>query len=147
MKYCIKCGSELRGAKNYCIVCGAQQDRAKAEGKTIEKPVRPKSDARKSSKSSDCVKCGEETEKQCFFCNDFICRDHSIRMQANVLPVFDMSQLKTQQETKRINEGWRGFIVFSCSSCAGKRAGKHLTEDENRMISTLDHCTWYKLDA
>ena len=144
MIYCIKCGSELRGAKSFCIVCGTQQDKGKKE---IEAPSPLKKESKiKELDEGTCIKCGEETEKRCFFCNDFICRDHYNRMQPNKIPYGEMNELKTHKENRRINEGWRGFIINACSKCSGLKMGKYLTDIEEEKISTVDHCSWYKLD-
>lgn len=142
MKYCIKCGSELRGAKNFCMICGTRQEKAKKG----EKPIPDRKVKSTEIETGSCVKCGDETDRKCFFCDTFVCRDHYFRMQANVLSYPDMQAHKTQDESKRINEGWRGFITFACQKCVAKKDGKELSEEETAAISTLDECSWYKLD-
>ena len=42
MKYCIKCGSELRGVKSYCVACGAQQIKTKKDVDKYPKREKPK---------------------------------------------------------------------------------------------------------
>ncbi len=143
MIYCVKCGSELKGAKAYCIVCGAKQEKLKTE-----RPVAPakKSVKKAEEESGFCLKCGEETEKKCFFCNEFICREHYIRMQANLYPYEELMGLQAQGEKRKINEGWRGYIIFACPRCASMKSTKGLTNGEMEAVNVINQCSWYKLD-
>lgn len=145
MKYCINCGSELRGAKKFCMVCGTEQEKAKKDKieKRVERPKMEKGEE----EMSTCVKCGEDTDKKCYFCSDFICREHYIRLQANTNSYVEMQRFLNEGDTKSINEGWRGLIVFSCPKCTRLKVGKQLTDDEILAINTVDDCSWYKLDS
>ena len=154
MLYCKKCGSELKGAKNYCIICGAKQDQIKREQKVVsgktdtqtQKPGLDKKPKKKGEETGKCIRCGDETEKKCFFCEEFICRDHFTKMQANLHPYDKWVTLKANGETKRINEGWRGFIIFSCPKCTGRKNTKPLTNGELDAVNLVNQCSWYKLD-
>ena len=115
MRYCNKCGSELTGIKRYCVVCGAAQDKVKKN--KISTSAGESKVKKEEAGSGKCVRCGDETDKKCFFCHDFICRDHYTRMQANVNSYVKMQEYIAAEETKHINEGWRGFIVFTCPKC------------------------------
>jgi hypothetical protein len=147
MIYCKKCGSELRGAKNFCMVCGTEQTKVSKDSKPSKPVTTKKKTSDKAVESGSCQKCGENTDKQCYFCKTFVCREHYLRMQPNVIPSYDMIELKNQMETRRINEGWRGFIISSCSKCSGIMVGKHLTDEENEDMNTITPCSWYKLDS
>jgi hypothetical protein len=144
MKYCIKCGSELRGAKNFCMACGAKQDRLKKEKaeQVTEKAIKKD----KVVNSGKCIKCDEETEKKCFFCESWICRDHYLRMQANKFPNEELMGYRAEGNTKKVNEGWRGFIISACPRCASMKHTRGLTPGEADKIKVFDHCSWYKLD-
>jgi hypothetical protein len=144
MKYCIYCGTELRGMKKFCIVCGKKQDKLQKAIET-EAPEKPKHEDKE--EMGDCVRCGDDTEKKCFFCDDYVCRAHYTRMQANVSTFAEMKEYTTQEETKRINEGWRGFIVYACPKCLRLKVGKKLTDDETVQINTVDECSWYKIES
>jgi hypothetical protein len=144
MKYCLHCGSELKGAKAFCIVCGARQDKLKKEIKEV-KPEKRVSTS-KETESGICIRCGEETEKKCFFCDEFACRDHNTRMQANIYPNEELMGLKAQGETRKINEGWRSFIIFACPRCSSMKQTKGLTDGEADLVNVVDNCSWYKLD-
>ena len=151
MLYCKKCGSELKGAKNFCIICGAKQDQIKKEqrgaaGKLAAQTEVAEKPKKKAEESGRCIRCGEDTEKKCFFCEDFICRDHYTKMQANIHPYETLITLKANGETKRINEGWRGFIIFSCPKCTGRKNTKRLTDGELDAVNLVNQCSWYKLD-
>jgi hypothetical protein len=145
MLYCRKCGSELKGAKNFCMVCGAKQDQIKKEDTgTVMKA--PDSKKKKVEDNGECIRCGEDTEKKCFFCEGFVCRDHYNRMQANIYPYEELLGLKANGETKKINEGWRGFIINACPRCSSIKTNKGLTNGELDEINIIDMCSWYKLD-
>ena len=143
--YCYKCGSELTGMKKYCVVCGTAQDKAQKD--KIATAAEESTKSKEEAESGKCVRCGDETEKKCFFCRDFICRDHYTKMQANVNSYVTMQEYIAAEETKRINEGWRGFIVFSCPKCLRLKVSKQLTDDETVQISTVDECSWYKIES
>lgn len=145
MKYCAKCGSELRGAKKFCMVCGVSQEKVKEEklGPDLESPKKMEAEE----EISSCIKCGDDTDKKCFYCKDSICREHYIRLQANTNSYVEMQQYLNEGDSKRINEGWRGFIVFSCPKCTRLKVGKQLTDDEILTMNTVDDCSWYKLDS
>ncbi len=144
MRYCFKCGSELKGARNFCIVCGTPMDRAKDE------IIKPKTEFKEPKvtelKAGKCLRCGEMTDRRCFFCGEFVCRSHYSRMQANVYPTGQMVELKTKGEKRAINEGWCGFIVFSCPKCSGIKERKGLNDNEMVKINAVDECSWYKLE-
>jgi hypothetical protein len=144
MKYCYKCGSELKGAKRFCMVCGIEQKKTIDDkvSQVKDEPIEPKGDE----DSGECVRCGEDTEKTCFFCNVHVCRDHYTRMQANVNSYVTMKQYLNEEDAKRINDGWRGFMVYSCPKCLRLKVGKKLSDDETNTISTVDECSWYKLE-
>lgn len=144
MIYCIKCGSELRGAKNFCLVCGSKQEKLGKE-KSGPRPEKKEKQVKKV-ETGTCIKCGEDTERTCFFCDDFICRDDYKRMQANKYPYEEFVSLKAQGEKRLINEGWRGFIIFACPKCSGKKYTKGLTPGERDAINVVDQCSWIKLD-
>ena len=148
MRYCVKCGSELRGAKNYCIACGAQQDKLKKE--ISETKLEQKNGLKETKvtelKSGKCLRCGELTDRRCFFCGEFVCRDHYFRMQANIYPTGRMTELKTHGERRSINDGWRGFIIFSCPKCSAIKERKELTDEEMTQINSPDFCSWYRLE-
>ncbi len=148
MLYCRKCGSELKGAKSFCIVCGAKQDQLKRDevktpGAVMKTTNKPK---KSQAKSGECIRCGEQTEKTCFFCENFVCRDHYHRMQANVYPYEEILGLKALGENKKINEGWRGLIINACPRCASIKNTKGLTDTETDEINVVNQCSWYKLD-
>ncbi len=143
MRYCKKCGSELTGMKKYCVICGASQDESKKE----KEPAAAKQLKGKGAESGRCVRCGNESDKTCFFCKEFVCRDHYTRMQANVNTYVTMQDYLTQQETAKINEGWRGFMIYACPKCLRLKVGKKLTDEEIVDINTVDECSWYKLES
>ena len=148
MMYCAKCGSELKGAKNYCIVCGAQQDKLIKELKAQQQDQRETTQKlRKAagSESGQCFRCKEETEKKCFFCSEFVCRDHYTRMQPNKFSITKMTELQTQGEKQRINDGWRGYIVSTCGRCAPMKERKGLTQQEKDKLNLVEDCSWYKV--
>jgi hypothetical protein len=145
MKYCRHCGSELKGAKRFCIICGKSQDKSEDDKKqSIYSKSKDKSTDLEDGK---CIKCHEDSDKTCFFCNKYVCREHYTRLQANVHPYIKMQQYLAENESKVINEGWRGLIAVTCPNCLRLKVGKQLTDDETEKISTVDECTWYKLDS
>ena len=147
MIYCKFCGSELKGAKKFCMVCGKPQEKSDDEKRIAASGSPLKREKAKESEEGTCNKCGEETDKKCYFCSEFVCRDHYTRMQANVHPYVKMQQYLTENETKRINEGWRGLIILSCPKCLRLKVGKQLTNEEILAINTVDDCSWYKLES
>lgn len=144
MLYCKHCGSELTGARKFCVVCGKSQDKEIKGDKVKEQQPQMK---KKSTNEGPCIRCGLDTEKKCFFCKEFVCREHYTRMQANTNNYADMREFITQGETKRINEGWRGLIVYACPKCLRLRVGKALTDEETATINTVDECSWFKLES
>jgi len=144
MKYCLKCGSELKGAKSFCMACGANQHKVRKESDS-QKIVLPK-EKKDPTRMGTCYKCGDDTEKECFFCKKHICRYHHIRMQPNLNPFGNMQELKNLGESHKIHEDWRGFIVFGCPRCAGMKERKQLTDDELEDMNINEHCSRYRLD-
>ena len=149
MLYCKYCGSELKGAKKFCLACGKSQEKSKKDIVTKSPETIVTYSKRKQEIPSEglCIKCENETDKRCYFCKDFVCREHYIRMQANINPYINMQQYITENDTKRINEGWRGGIIIACPKCTRLKVGKELTAEENIAINVFDECTWYKLDS
>ena len=154
MMYCYKCGSELRGAKKFCKVCGARQSEAGRKGASdgtkdrqrlkVEEKSTP--DKEPEVETGICYRCGYESDRKCFFCEKFICKDHIKRMQANVASYVDMQHYIKHEDKIRINQGWRGYIINACPRCASIKQGKDLTDDENEKIQTVDICAWYPVD-
>ena len=144
MKYCLQCGSELKGAKKFCMVCGKEQEKLN-EDKDLGIPKRSKPDAA-DDESGSCERCGEDTDKKCYFCTVPVCRDHYTRLQANTNSYVNMKQYITESDNKRINEGWRGLIVYSSPKCLRLKVSKQLTDEETLDINTVDECSWYKID-
>ena len=142
MTDCSYCGAPLVGAKRFCVKCGREQkDYARPEPPSREdkrsKPSRPE--------GGECHKCGEPTERKCYFCEKPICNVHSTKMQANVLPAVEFRSAISLGDRKRVNQGWRGFIIDTCSRCSSINDGKILTEDEKIEIRTVDNCSWFQL--
>ena len=140
--YCEFCDAELIGARRFCVKCGREQKREikrTTVDRTMEKPKKeePRGEA--------CFRCGEDTERGCYFCGKPICQNHSHKMQANVLPDIEFRTALSLGDRKRINQGWRGFIIDACSRCSGMNNGKALTEDEKIEIRTVDICSWFEL--
>ena len=67
-------------------------------------------------------------------------------MQSNIHPYEEFVELQAQGEKRRINEGWRSFIIFACPKCASLKSTKRLTDGEMDAVNVVNHCSWYKLD-
>lgn len=142
MSDCEFCGAALMGAKRFCIRCGREQKTIK---KKLEPPKEVKKPERKEADKEECHKCGEVTERVCYFCGKAICQNHSYKMQANVLPTIEFRTAMSLGDRKRINNGWRGFIIDSCSRCSSMRDGRPLSDEEKSEIRTVDPCCWFEL--
>jgi hypothetical protein len=151
MIYCKKCGSELKGAKKYCTACGARQpakDRLESGVKSaIPEKKKKKVDKKEEDiETGECYRCGALSERTCFFCENFICKGHIKRMQANAASYVDMQHYIKHSDKLRINQGWRGYIIYACPRCASIRHGRDLTDEETEKIRTIDICAWYPID-
>lgn len=142
MSTCSYCGAPLIGAKRFCVKCGREQQAALKKG-VESKP--PKKSRIETKGELECHKCGEGTDRNCYFCNKPICLQHSYKMQANVLPSIEFETAMSLGDRKRINQGWRGFIIDTCSRCSSMNNGRTLTEDEKIEIRTVDICAWFEL--
>ena len=67
-------------------------------------------------------------------------------MQANTSCLVDMKHYLAHRDKIRINEGWRGYIIYACSRCASIKEGKDLIDEETDKIRTIDLCAWYPVD-
>jgi hypothetical protein len=67
-------------------------------------------------------------------------------MQANCASRIDMEHYIKYEDRLRINQGWRGFIIYACIRCSSIKHMKDLTPDETDLIRTVDVCTWYSID-
>jgi hypothetical protein len=94
----------------------------------------------------ECIRCGQKAERTCFFCDGYICKDHVRRMQANVASRIDMEHYMKYNDRIRINQGWRGYIIYACIRCSSIKHMKDLTDEETEKIRTVDICTWYQVD-
>jgi hypothetical protein len=133
----------LIGAKRFCVRCGREQKGAakKAAAGSSKKKARKETD------KLECHKCGELTERTCYFCGKPTCQPHLKKMQANALPSIEFNTATSLGDHKRVNAGWRGFIISACSRCTSINHGKPLNEDELIEIRTVDKCTWYDLST
>jgi hypothetical protein len=68
-------------------------------------------------------------------------------MQANILPAVEFKTAASLGDRKRINAGWRGFIIDTCARCSSMNNGRGLTNDEKNEIRTVDICSWFELKA
>jgi phage FluMu protein Com len=146
--YCFKCGSELKGAKTFCSVCGVRQTeigRSKLRQKP-QKEEKKKVEEEETVEAGECYRCGELSERKCFFCEKHICKEHITRLQANVASYIDMQHYVKHNDKLRINQGWRGYIIYACPRCSSIRQSKDLTEEETEKIQTIDVCAWYPVD-
>ena len=69
-----------------------------------------------------------------------------MKMQPNLLPYTNMQNYKTHEDIKLINEGWRGFMIYTCSRCGPKHEGKELTVEETTKMGIMKECSWYKIN-
>jgi hypothetical protein len=144
--YCEFCGAELLGVKRFCVRCGREQKTRKhtstVDRKTPEsEKVRKKTDE----PTEECFRCGGPTERACYFCGKPICNNHTDKMQANILPRMEFDTAKSLGDRKRINNGWRGFIIPTCFRCSSNYEGRPLSPEEQDEIRTLDKCSWFLL--
>ncbi|UCH88790.1 MAG: hypothetical protein JSV49_11190 [Thermoplasmata archaeon] len=142
MTDCMYCGAPLAGAKRFCVKCGREQ---KDTGKSKEKKKEPKKSKKEDEKKLECHKCGGETERICYFCGKPICQGHTYKMQANALPALEFKTAASMGHHRRINAGWRGFIISTCPRCMSMNDGRALDDNELVEIQTVDKCTWFKL--
>lgn len=149
MMYCYKCGSELKGAKTFCGVCGVRQTDEARKAVCEPPPAREDEKAAKDKEeeeTGECYRCGELSERKCFFCDKYICKEHITRMQANTASYIDMQHYIKHVDKIRVNQGWRGYIIYACPRCSSIRHSKDLTEEDAEKIRTVDVCTWYPVD-
>ncbi len=146
--YCFKCGSELQGAKTFCTVCGTRQTESgrRELGRPPQKEDKKKVEEKKTEESGECYRCGELSERKCFFCEKYVCKGHITRLQANTASYIDMQHYVKHNDKLRINQGWRGYIIYACPRCSSIRQSKDLTKEETVKIQTVDICAWYPVD-
>ena len=141
MSNCSFCGAPLTGAKRFCVKCGREQ-----KGKAVKEAAGKKGPSKREERETlACHKCGEETERTCYFCHKPICFHHTQKMQANALPEIEFRTAQKMGNHRKINWGWRGFIISVCSRCKSMYNGRALTDEDLRDIQTLDKCSWFEL--
>jgi hypothetical protein len=143
MPECSYCGAPLLGAQRFCVKCGREQDKPVKKSASGKEAPAPRKDTKP--EQLECHKCGDMTERICYFCGKPICFHHTIKMQANALPTIEFKTAIEMGDHRRINSGWRGFIVSACSRCMSMNNGRSLTEEDLVEIRTVDRCSWFEL--
>jgi len=142
--YCEFCGAELLGVKRFCVRCGREQTK-KPKSHTVDRKTKPSEKPKTAEPKEECFRCGEPTDRVCYFCGTPVCNNHTDKMQANVLASVEFETAKSLGDRKRINLGWRGFIIPTCFRCSSNNMGRPLSPEEQDEIRTIDKCSWFLL--